>query len=158
MKHPRFSPHFLLKKLSGFLTQGTSPQSLALSTTIGLLLGIFPLLGVTTVTMTALSLRFPLNLPLMLGLSYLTCPIQVLMIIPFIRLGERVFGVPPVGLSPDALQAAFSSSFFGALQDLGAANLLGVAAWAMVAMPAGALIFKGLEIAFRFWLAKRGAV
>ncbi|MCC6722999.1 MAG: DUF2062 domain-containing protein, partial [Saprospiraceae bacterium] len=56
------------EKIKEFLRQGATPKALATSSTIGLLLGVFPVLGVTTLMMGAISVRWRLNLPLMLGL------------------------------------------------------------------------------------------
>lgn len=137
-------------KFKGFLRQGTSPKSLAISTTIGLMLGIFPVLGVTTLAMTAISVRFRLNLPLMLAVSYLIYPFQLLLIIPFIRFGEWISGSTPLGLTLDSLQRAFQENFFAALQDLGWANLLAVAGWTALALPASLMMYFTLVPAFQY--------
>ena len=154
----KFRHHSLVQKCRGFLTQGASPKALSISTTIGLLLGLFPMLGVTTLAMTAISLRFRLNLALMLFVSYLIYPLQILLIIPFIRFGERLFGVKPVGLTLDSLQHAFRENFLAALQDLGSANLLAVAGWGVLAVPLGMLMYWSLVPAFRYALAVRQRV
>lgn len=138
-----------IEKIKGFVQQGATPSALALSATTGLLLGIFPVVGVTTLLMSGLALRCRLNLPLMLGLSYLIYPLQIFLIIPFVRLGEYVSGSRPSGLSLAALKAAFSKNFTAALIDLGAANLLAVVGWIVVAVPAGALTYLLLVPFFR---------
>ncbi len=94
----RFNLKNIKAKFLGFLKQGTSPRKLALSTTIGLLLGIFPMLGVTTFVMALVAVRFRLNLPLMLFVSYLIYPVQIFLIIPFVRLGEWLMGAQPIVL------------------------------------------------------------
>lgn len=148
------------RKLKGFIGQGTSPKALAISTTIGLLLGIFPVFGITTLVMAAIALRFRLNLPLMLAVSYLSYPFQILLIIPFLRLGEWISGSTPLGLSLDSLQRAFRDNFFAALQDLGMANLLAVAGWTALALPLGLLMYSMLTPAFQYLLRRnqRGGV
>lgn len=138
------------KKFAGFLRQGTSPKALAISTTIGLLLGIFPVLGVTTLVMTAIALRFRLNLPLMLTVSYLIYPLQIFLIIPFIRFGEWISGSTPIVLTLESLERAFSENFFAALQGLGEANLLAVYGWALIALPTGLMVYGVMVPAFRY--------
>ena len=144
------------KKLGGFLQQGTSPKALAISTTIGLLLGVFPMLGVTTLLMTAISLRFRLNLPLMLAVSYLIYPFQILLFIPFIRFGEWMSGATPIGLTLESLERAFRENFFAALQELGMANLLAMAGWTALALPAGLMMYGMLVPAFQYLVRRNG--
>ena len=45
------------------LTQGITPEKIALSLAFGIVLGIFPVLGSTTVLCAAAALVFGLNLP-----------------------------------------------------------------------------------------------
>jgi len=137
-----------VQQLKKLLQQGTSPRALALSTTLGLLLGLFPILGTTTITITIIALVFRLNLPLMMALSYLVYPVQLVLIIPFIRFGEWMFGQPGSGLTLDALKAAFSESLLGALGDLWLANVCGAFGWAVLAAPAGLLLYTSLAWVF----------
>jgi hypothetical protein len=147
--------HSLVQKFKGFLSQGSSPKELSVSTTIGLMLGLFPVLGVTTVAMTFISLRYQLNLALMLFVSYLIYPLQIVLLLPFVRFGERLFGATPASFSLDALQHAFRENFLAALQDLGAANLLAVAGWFVMAVPAGLLLYWLLVPVYRYVILSR---
>lgn len=148
-KISQFSP---VQKFKTFLVQGATPGALAVSTTIGLLLGLFPMLGVTTAAMTFFALRFRLNLALMLFVSYLIYPLQIFLFIPFLRFGEWLFGVAPLSISLDALQSAFNRNFLATLQDLGSANLLAVAGWVVMAVPTGMLLYWSLVPAYRYVL------
>ncbi|MBI5916033.1 MAG: DUF2062 domain-containing protein [Bacteroidetes bacterium] len=143
-----------LKKFADFLKQGATPKALAISATVGLLLGIIPVIGVTTVLMAGIAVRFRLNLPLMLGLSYVIYPLQILLLIPFVRIGEWLSGTPPIALSLDGLETAFQADFMAALLDLGAANLLAVAGWGVTAIPVGAMVYGLLTPVFQV-LVKR---
>ncbi len=142
------------QKFKGFLTQGATPKALAASSTVGLLLGVFPVLGVTTLMMGAISVRWRLNLPLMLGLSYLIYPLQIGLLIPFVRVGEWVAGAEPAQFSLDAMGQAFEANFMGALIDLGAANLLAVLGWCLLCLPIAALVYFGLVPTYRFLLQR----
>ncbi len=145
------APWSAIRKQAGrLLRQGTgNPHALALSTTIGLLLGLFPVVGVTTFAMTILTVRFSLNLPLMLGVSYLIYPFQLLLIIPFIRLGERMAGAPRFPISFATLKNRLLEDLPGTLSALGIANLHAVLAWSLVSLPAGLLLYFGLRAFFR---------
>ena len=141
-----------VQQLKALLSQGTSPAALALSTTLGVLLGLFPILGTTTIVISVIAVVFRLNLPLMMGLSYLVYPVQLLLIIPFIRLGEWMFGQPGTGLTLAGLRVAFNESLLSAIGDLWAANVCGAFGWAVLAAPAGVLLYVVLERVFRHYL------
>lgn len=122
---------------------------------MGLLLGIFPMLGVTTWLMTLLSFRLPLNLPLMLTVSYLVFPLQAALIVPFMRYGEWLFEVEPLGLSFAEIQAAFEADFFAALKEFWDANLYAIGGWLTIALPAGLLLYFVLFQTFRYFIRRR---
>jgi uncharacterized protein (DUF2062 family) len=140
------------KKLRGFMTQGATPSALAASSTVGLLLGLFPVLGVTSLMMGAISVRWRLNLPLMLALSYLIYPLQLLLLVPFVRVGEWVSGAVPAKLSLDSLGRAFEQDFLAALVDLGSANLQAVLGWCLLSLPFAVVLYLGLIPVFRYLL------
>ena len=129
------------EKFKEFIRQGATPKALAASSAIGLVLGIFPVLGVTTLMMGAISVRWRLNLPLMLGLSYVIYPFQIGLLVPFVRVGEWVTGAAPAQLSLDDLSKAFEANFLSALLDLGAANLQALVGWTLIAAPLGVLLY-----------------
>jgi len=137
-----------VQQLKVLLKQGTSPRALALSTTLGVLLGLFPILGTTTIAITVIALAFRLNLPLMMALSYLVYPLQLMLIIPLIRFGEWLFGEPGSGLTLEMLRSQFAGSFFGALRSLWLANVCGAFGWAILALPAGLLLYTALAWVF----------
>lgn len=143
-----------LEKLKGFLKQGATPKALAKSTTIGLLLGVFPMLGVTTLMMGAISVRWKLNLPLMLAVSYLIYPLQIVLMIPFVRVGEWLTGIAPANFSLDAMTDAFAANFMAALVDLGTSNLVAVLGWCLLSLPVAALLYFLLVPIFKLALAK----
>ncbi len=143
-----------LDKFKGFLKQGATPKALAASSTVGLLLGVFPMLGVTTLMMGAISVRWRLNLPLMLAVSYLIYPLQIILLIPFVRVGEWLTGTKPALLSLEGLADSFSKNFTAALVDLGAANMVAVLGWGLLAVPTSGLMYLLFMPMFRFAVRK----
>ena len=143
------------QKIKGFLQQGTSPKALALSTTLGISFGLFPVLGITTWTIPIIALRLRLNMALMLALSYLVWPVQILLIIPFLRFGEWLWEMPPFPLSLEKLQAAFEASFLGAINDFWVANLCAAGGWLVAVVPAGVVLFYVLIPVFKYFLKEQ---
>ena len=89
----------LLDPILALLTQGITPEKIALSIAIGAIVGIFPVLGTTTVLCTAVGAALRLNLVAIHTVHYVMTPVQILLIIPFVRVGEHLVGAAPQPLS-----------------------------------------------------------
>ncbi len=98
----------LLGPLLGLLKQGMSPERLALCVAIGIVIGNIPILGLSTALCALIALVFRLNLPAMQIVQALMAPTQLLLIIPFVRLGEWVLRAPHQPLSIQAGLALLS--------------------------------------------------
>src|SRR5271169_2441589 len=73
-----------------WLRQGISPRRLALTLALGFAVGCIPVLGIPTVICAALALALRLNLPAIQAANYLVMPLQLALIVPFVRLGGRL--------------------------------------------------------------------
>ena len=94
---------FLRRRLADpvldLLRQGVTPEKIALSLAFGLGLGIFPVLGLSTVLCTVVAIVLRLNLPAIQLINYLASPLQLALIIPFVRVGEHLLGLTAQPLS-----------------------------------------------------------
>jgi uncharacterized protein (DUF2062 family) len=81
------------------LRQGITPDKVALSIAFGIGLGIIPILGVSTLLCAAVALVLRLNLPAIQLVNYLAAPVQLALIIPFVRFGEALVNAPAQPLS-----------------------------------------------------------
>ncbi len=66
---------------------------------IGVVVGNIPILGISTLLCTAIALAFRLNLAAIQIVQAAMAPTQILLIIPFVRLGEWILRLPPQPLS-----------------------------------------------------------
>jgi uncharacterized protein (DUF2062 family) len=123
------------EKTTALLKQGLTPKELSQSFIVSGLISTIPILGVSTFMITTVSLKRKLNLPLMISLSYLMWPIQILMIIPFIRVGEFIFSVPRNHHTVEEIISSFQSSFFQTLSHLSFELLCGFGGWLLTAVP-----------------------
>lgn len=89
----------LVDPILELLRQGVTPEKIALSLAFGLGIGIFPVLGVSTVLCTVIAIVLRLNLPAIQLVNYLASPLQLALIIPFVRVGEQLLGIRPQPLS-----------------------------------------------------------
>ena len=117
------------------MKQGLTPKELSQSLIVSGLISTIPILGVSTFMITTVSLKRKLNLPVMISLSYLMWPIQILLIIPFIRVGEFIFSVPRNPHTVDEIISSFQTSFFQTLSRLSFELLCGLGGWFLTAVP-----------------------
>lgn len=85
--------------LVNLLKQGMNPDRLALCVAIAVVVGNIPILGLSTALCTVIALALRLNLPAMQLVQALMAPTQLLLIIPYLRLGEWLLRAPPQPLS-----------------------------------------------------------
>jgi uncharacterized protein (DUF2062 family) len=123
---------WLVEPVLGFLRQGITPQKLAMSLAFGLGLGVFPILGLSTILCTAVALALRLNLPAIQLVNYAAAPAQVLLIIPFVRVGEHLVGAAPQPLSIQAGFAIIGAGVVHAVQVLAGACVHAAIGWALI--------------------------
>jgi hypothetical protein len=131
----------LKTKIIALFKQGLTPIELTQSIIVSGLISTIPILGVSTFLLTALSLKRKLNLPIMIAQSYIMWPIQVVMIIPFINIGEFIFSIPKTNHSAQEIIASFQNSFFATLSHLSFELLCGFGGWLLTAVPFSAGVY-----------------
>jgi len=131
------------------LRQGLSPEGLAWSLAVGLGLGISPLFGTSTALCVGVGRAFRLNHPALQLANYLVYPLQLLLLLPFIRLGELIFGPPPLPFSLSILQGAMKVDPWGAIHLFWSSLWHAAVAWLLLAPLPVALLAWGLTPLFR---------
>ncbi len=137
-----------LRPLLGLLSQGIAPERLALCVAIGIAVGNIPILGVSTVLCTAIALTFRLNLPAIQIAQWAMAPSQLLLIIPFVRLGEWLLRAPPQPVSIKAGLALMAQGVGHAVVVLWDALVHAAFAWMLVAPLATFSLYKFLTPVF----------
>ncbi|HEY3269598.1 MAG TPA: DUF2062 domain-containing protein [Geothrix sp.] len=140
--------------LRALLQAGLSPEGLAWSVSVGLALGVIPLWGTSTALCVWAAVAFRLNQVAMQVANYLAYPLQLALIIPFIRLGERLFGAPRLPLSLPLIQQAVRTDAWAALGAFWTSLWHAAVAWALVMPVPVALLAWGLAPVFR-WAMRR---
>jgi uncharacterized protein (DUF2062 family) len=123
----------LLDPLLALLRQGISPRRLALCVAIAIVVGNIPILGVSTILCTLIALAFRLNLPAIQLVQASMAPTQLLLIIPFVRLGEWVVRAPPQVISIKEGFALMSHGIWQAIVVLRDAIFHAALAWILIA-------------------------
>lgn len=133
MSHPgSFLRRRVLAPILELLRQGVTADQLALSLAFGLGLGIIPILGLSTLLCTAAALVWRLNLPAIQLVNYLASPVQLLLIIPFVRAGEHLLRAPPQPISLEAGFALLSSGVVHAIVVMWDAIVHAALAWVVI--------------------------
>lgn len=73
------------------LRAGISPQRLALTLALGFAIGCLPVIGVPTALCAVLAIALRLNVPAIQAANYLAMPLQLMLILPFARMGGWMF-------------------------------------------------------------------
>ena len=141
-----------------YLKQGISPQKLAWSVAVGLVVGISPIIGTTTLLCLGLALVLRLNLAVIQLANYVAYPLQILLLIPFFQVGSLILGEKGVSFSVDLIIHSFESDFLLALQEFGWAILHAVLVWMAVAVPLAIGIYTVCFSIFNKFLKEKSEV
>lgn len=123
------------------LTQGVTPERLALTIALGLVLGVFPVLGTTTLLCGIAAAALGLNQPVIQLVNYVAYPAQLVALIPFYRAGETLFHRPHLPLSVPLLVERFRGNTGKFFADFGLVAVDGVVVWCLVAPFVAATIY-----------------
>ena len=134
----------LVEPVRALLLQGLTPEKLALSLALGAVIGLFPVMGVTTALCVAVGAAFKLSHPALQIANYAMYPIQIPLILAFVRLGERFAGAPPMPFTVASLVAAFRADPAGFLARFGLTGLHGILGWLATAPLLGLLLYAAL--------------
>jgi uncharacterized protein (DUF2062 family) len=111
-----------------------TPESAALLLAVGLILGTFPVYGCPTFLCLAAAFLLRLNAPALQVVSQASTPLQILLLMPHLKLGAWILG---------------QSAETGAAQLASAFTLRAVTGWLCLAAPLGVLLYTVLSYLLR---------
>jgi uncharacterized protein (DUF2062 family) len=114
------------------LRQGITPEKIALSLAFGICLGVFPVLGSTTILCALAAILFRLNLPAIQLVNYFVYPLQLALLIPFMRFGEDLFRSPHVSLSLKIIFESIKRSAWQTTKTYWTTSWHAMVAWCLV--------------------------
>jgi hypothetical protein len=121
--------------------KGLTPERLILITAVGLVLGTFPIFGLPTLFCMVAALRLKVSFPALQLVNQISSPLQLALLIPLARAGERIFG--PHASHPVPL-----------VKLAGLALLDAVGGWFCICVPLGFVLYAALMEA---WTHRRVA-
>ncbi len=84
--------------LTALLQQGVTAEKLALSLALGAVIGIFPVPGVTTLMCVVAAILLRVNHIAIQLANWIVYPLMLVMLVPYVRLGEFLLGADPFPL------------------------------------------------------------
>ena len=139
------------------LRQGATPEAVSAAVVVSLAIAIVPFIGVTTVLCLVAGRLFRLNHVVMQIINHSAFPLQVLLIVPFVRLGETLSGSRHFALTPKAIFDEFNRSIPDFLEKFWLTGLHGFIGWAVTVPLACWILHFFLRAAFRKVLPKPSA-
>lgn len=147
----------VLRPVIELLKQGVTPEKIALSLALGAVLGVFPALGWTTSLCAVAALTLRLNLPAIQVVNYFLYPAQIALLLPFFRLGEKLFGAPHLPISVSQIYALIHSGVWAAIKLLWTTTWHAIVVWAMIAPLFAGLVYVILTPLLRRALQRQSA-
>ena len=139
------------------LRQGATPEAVSAAVVVSFAIAIVPFIGVTTLLCLLAGRLFRLNHVVMQIINHTAFPLQVLLIVPFVRLGETLSGARHFALTPEAIIGEFNRSVPDFLEKFWLAGLHGLIGWAVTVPLACWLLHFFLRATFRKVLPKPSA-
>jgi uncharacterized protein (DUF2062 family) len=139
----------LVRPLLHLLRQGATPEKLALSVALGIILGVFPMLGATTTLCAVAAFALRLNLPAIQMVNYFVFPLQLALLVPFFRLGEKLFRAPHLALSAAQIHDMMHANMGNAFRSLWATMWHAMVVWCLLAPLCAGALYAVLAPAFR---------
>jgi len=134
------------------LKQGVSPEKIALTVALGILLGVIPVIGSTTMLCTLAALMLRLNLPAMLVVNGVVYPLQLTLLVPFLRAGAWIFRVDGPKLSIGQIFHLIRTGVWHAITTLWIATMHALVIWLIVGCAVSGVVYVILATLLnRFW-------
>lgn len=123
------------------IKMGISPKQLALSLSLGIIIGLIPFYGLTTVIVGGIAFGFRLNFAAAQIAHYIVHPIQIALYIPFLKAGSIFYSKDLLPHNIKEFMGQMKTDFLGTMQDFWIANLAAMLLWIIVAIPLGISLF-----------------
>ena len=118
------------------LKQGVTPEKIALGMALGMTIGVAPMIGSTTMFCVIAAFVLRLNPAAIQLVNYLMSPLQLALLIPFIRAGEWLFGEAHSQITLEQIRHLIATNLWNAIVTLWTATIHAMAVW----MCAGVLL------------------
>ena len=131
----------MVRPVVDLLRQGITPEKIALSIAMGIALGVTPVLGSTVLLCTLAAIVFRLNLPAIQLVNWLVYPLQLALLVPFLRIGAWMSGGKASEISVEGILELIRTDVFHAVATLWTATMHALVAWLAIGSLATGLLY-----------------
>lgn len=139
LKFPAATAHqtrwkrWILEPLKNQIMRGIAPDQLGWTIAAAVTLGVFPIMGTTSLLCFLFGAAFKLNQPVLHVFKTLVYPLHLALILVFIRAGQWLHGDPLISLSIPQMVARFQDNPAQFARDFSLAAWRGITAWLLAA-------------------------
>ena len=131
----------IFQPLLSFLKQGVSPEKLSLTLALGISFGIIPIFGVNSIILAALAFLFHLNIAAIQIVNYAVYLLQIILFVPFLKLGQVFFLSSKIKLNFDRIFEQITTNFAESIIDIWQIVLAGLTVWLIFSIPLSIAIY-----------------
>jgi uncharacterized protein (DUF2062 family) len=147
----------VIRPIVAQLTQGVTPDHLALTLAVGSACSLFPFFGFTALLNLGIGVMLRMNQPLLQTLNQLVGPLQIILILVHVRIGEVIWRAQGDHFTFGEMMRVFRAmSFADFLQRFGWAGVHALTSWILISPLLVAGLYFSLRPALRR-LAERSA-
>jgi uncharacterized protein (DUF2062 family) len=132
-RQPTFWQHRVINPIIAQLTQGITPEKMALTLAVGSACAVFPILGTTTILCLVVGIVLRLNQVAIQVVNLLCSPIHIALIYVYLRIGAWIFHIPHVHVPIRLLSDQFMENPLRFFERFGEAAYHAIVAWAIFA-------------------------
>jgi len=142
----------LVQPFIDLLRQGVTPEKIAFTVALGISLGVIPVIGSTTLLCTLAAVALRLNLPAIMLVNGVVYPLQLTLLVPFLRAGAWIFHVDGPKLSIGQIFNLIRTDVWHAITTLWIATMHALVVWLMVGCAVSGVVYLILAALLkRFW-------
>ena len=143
----------LIQPFIDLLRQGVTPEKIALTVALGISLGVTPVIGSTTMLCTLAAVALRLNLPAIMLVNGAVYPLQIILLVPFLRAGAWMFRVDGPNLTIGEIFNLIRANVWHATATLWIATVHALAVWLLAGCAISAIVYLVLVMLLRrFWV------
>ncbi len=116
------------------LTQGITPEKMALTLAVGSACAVFPILGTTTILCLIVGILLRLNQVAIQIVNLLCWPVHIALIVVYLRIGQWIFHIPYTHLTIRLISDQFMENPSRFFERFGLVAFHAIVAWAIFAV------------------------
>jgi len=129
--------------------EGLTAEQIAFSITIGIVAGLFPVIGTTTLVSVLLTLLFRQNILIVQAVQWILGLVQIFLIIPFMQFGAFILNQHGIHISMHQINIAFEPGFLAGIKTVGILQLYAILTWIILSIPASAISYFAFRAVFQ---------